>query len=339
MSFTKCSLSNVVRTCFCAVALAITASASQVIAQGVGINTTTPDPSAALEIKASDKGILIPQVQLQSLIDQFTIPAPAHGLLVYHIGNNLGGKGFFYNSGLSNGPVWKRVGELTYPYYHGGSEDVLFNLENYKQNSTTIRAYSISGNALEVAGGLKIAGPGQSPGLGKVLTSDAQGNAKWEGEIAFRAGGIVNGGSEKMTINSNTKIPFAIEFYDVGNNYNEADGNPHSTFIVPVSGIYHFSAHVYSYFDQNSDQGNASSGLILVKNSGGVEKNLASSYSTNAPITLGCTLNIATDVSLSAGDQVYLKFTYSGNPQTPSYQLLQTNAELSGFTGRLVMRR
>lgn len=64
----------------------------------VGIGTENPEPSAALEIFASDKGILIPRVSLQSTTDQTTITgALSNGLLVFNtsINNNLQ-PGFYY---------------------------------------------------------------------------------------------------------------------------------------------------------------------------------------------------------------------------------------------------
>ncbi|ASW76136.1 hypothetical protein IQ37_06030 [Chryseobacterium piperi] len=54
----------------------------------VGINTTTPDPSAVLDIRHSNKGLLIPRVNLVNKTDLITIPNPANGLLVYNLSNS-----------------------------------------------------------------------------------------------------------------------------------------------------------------------------------------------------------------------------------------------------------
>jgi len=43
----------------------------------VGINTETPDPSAALDVSSTDKGLLIPRVETSS------VSSPATGLMVY----------------------------------------------------------------------------------------------------------------------------------------------------------------------------------------------------------------------------------------------------------------
>lgn len=49
----------------------------------VGINTTTPHPSALLDLNSSNKGLLLPRVPLLSTTDVATIPNPASGLMVY----------------------------------------------------------------------------------------------------------------------------------------------------------------------------------------------------------------------------------------------------------------
>ena len=58
---------------------------------GVGIGTTAPDASAALDIVSSSKGLLLPRVA-----DATSIASPAPGLLVYQTGAPAG---FYYNSG------------------------------------------------------------------------------------------------------------------------------------------------------------------------------------------------------------------------------------------------
>ena len=47
-----------------------------------GIGTTTPDPSAKLDVSSTNKGFLPPRVTLTSTTDIITIPNPATALLV-----------------------------------------------------------------------------------------------------------------------------------------------------------------------------------------------------------------------------------------------------------------
>ena len=51
------------------------------LAQGsVGINTDTPDPSAALDVQSTDKGVLLPRL---TTVQRIAISNPATGLLVF----------------------------------------------------------------------------------------------------------------------------------------------------------------------------------------------------------------------------------------------------------------
>ena len=68
-------------------------------AQGVAVNTdgSNPDASAILDVKATNKGMLVPRVTLTS-----SVSAPATGLLVYQTG---GTPGFYYY----NGSAWAYI--------------------------------------------------------------------------------------------------------------------------------------------------------------------------------------------------------------------------------------
>ena len=67
-----------------------------------GIGTTSPDPSAKLDVTSTNKGFLPPRVTLTSGTDNTTIANPATGLLVYNTGNNSGlVAGYYYWNGSS----------------------------------------------------------------------------------------------------------------------------------------------------------------------------------------------------------------------------------------------
>jgi len=79
-------------------------------AQNIGVNTTNPDASAALDINSNNKGLLIPRVNLQSVNDNNTIVLPATGLMVYNTNISMpNGTGFYLNNGTSSLPQWKKV--------------------------------------------------------------------------------------------------------------------------------------------------------------------------------------------------------------------------------------
>lgn len=66
-----------------------------------GIGTTSPNPSAKLDVYASDKGFLPPRVTLTSVTDAATIASPAEGLLVYNLGSVGLQAGYYYWNGAS----------------------------------------------------------------------------------------------------------------------------------------------------------------------------------------------------------------------------------------------
>lgn len=76
----------------------------------VGINTETPHASSMLDINSSNKGLLIPKVELTDIADTNTISSPATGLLVYKTGANSElSDGFYY----WNGTQWTALGRET----------------------------------------------------------------------------------------------------------------------------------------------------------------------------------------------------------------------------------
>ncbi|NML71775.1 hypothetical protein HHL23_18520 [Chryseobacterium sp. RP-3-3] len=93
--------------------LPITLLLSVTMYSQVGIVTPSPDPSAMLDVVASDKGLLIPRVALTSATDQITVPSPAVGLLVYNTGAAaLTFKGFPQK--FTSGVLYSGNGTITY---------------------------------------------------------------------------------------------------------------------------------------------------------------------------------------------------------------------------------
>ncbi len=94
-------------TCVCALATFFICSNSKAqtntfpASGSVGIGTTTPNASALLEIKSTNKGLLIPRM---SKAKRDAIASPAKGLLIYQNDNT---PGFYYY----NGTKWKQMGE------------------------------------------------------------------------------------------------------------------------------------------------------------------------------------------------------------------------------------
>lgn len=87
-------------------------SASMLRAQNAGINSdgSVPDASAMLDIKSSNKGLLIPRVSLTSLADLTTIPSPKISLLIFNTatagsGVNAITPGFYFFNGSNWTPL------------------------------------------------------------------------------------------------------------------------------------------------------------------------------------------------------------------------------------------
>ncbi len=79
-------------------AIGIIISAPGIIAQSVGIGTTTPNASAALEIKSNTKGLLMPRTSTTS---RTGISSPAKGLMLYDTTTSS----FWFH----NGTAWAQI--------------------------------------------------------------------------------------------------------------------------------------------------------------------------------------------------------------------------------------
>ena len=105
---------------------------------------------------------------------------------------------------------------------------------------TRVKAFSLSGLALEVVGAVKISGEAIAPSNGAVLTSDALGYASWQNSrVAFGARGI-NASYQIMPHNVFHKVEFLEEDYDLNGNFiltSETSTSNTSVFTVPVSGV------------------------------------------------------------------------------------------------------
>ncbi|MCF2502655.1 hypothetical protein L0663_04655 [Dyadobacter sp. CY107] len=339
----------------------------------VGIGTYYPDPSAALDIYATNKGVLFPRIFLQSTTDAGAIQNPERGLLIFNTNPGLLEKeGFYFNIGTPASPSWKSLEDnLQLPFNQvGTSSGVLFSLFNTATTSNTTAAWGYAGTgqavagissngtallgfsnetgigvfasspaglAMEVIGKLKITGANVAPGNGKVLTSfDASGNAHWATPIdpydnlfnGFQSNGVLGGGNQNMSENTFVKIAFANQSYDIGANYNDANMSPHSSFIAPKDGIYHFDAMIkWEKVDINSPFVPT---MKLVRIRGGVTTELSENRSSSQNGLH--TSHIALDCELQQGDIVNV-IARSYAPQVA----LAMDASSAHFNGHLAI--
>jgi hypothetical protein len=74
--------------------------------QNVGIGTNTPNASSLLELNSSNKGLLVPRINLISETDVVTIVNPVISLLLYNTNNTLPeGEGYYF----WNGTKWSKL--------------------------------------------------------------------------------------------------------------------------------------------------------------------------------------------------------------------------------------
>ena len=101
--------------------------------QGVAINplasSTSPDPSAMLDVNSSEHGVLFPRVELVSTTNP--ISSPAEGLVVYNTSESFGiGKGFYFFNGAGE---WESLSRISTPV----------SVENGGTGTTTLNAGNI----------------------------------------------------------------------------------------------------------------------------------------------------------------------------------------------------
>jgi hypothetical protein len=192
---------------------------------------------------------------------------------------------------------------------------------------TGVKAYSYVGTALDVNGNLKISGGNTNPGAGRILTSDAVGNATWQPNVMFRA----ENSATNLIAYTASKVIWANKQYDKSSNFNLGTGE----FTVPVSGVYNFCAKMHIQLNSNLYNLGTPT-LTLVLNRNGVIINIAQAEGfTRSDVTYCIThINIATDIELLAGDKIYVEFYQSNLGSVVAHPA--GNFSQNYFTGRLV---
>ena len=192
--------------------------------QGVAVNTdgTPADNSAMLDVKSSDKGLLIPRVTLNDASSADPITTPATGLLIY---NDDGTEpiGFYYWGGSE----WKK-------FFDAGESDNDWTISGNNMYSavsgnvgvgTTSPAFNF--HILDGAPTLLIEASDEDDA--KLLFRDSQAPATENFEITFSATDeslhISSDLTEAMTVTENATVMIHNEIEYIGNNGSGAGAN------------------------------------------------------------------------------------------------------------------
>ncbi len=115
----------------------------------VGIGTISPDPSAQLDVQATDKGLLIPRM---TLLNRSLIASPATGLLIYQTDST---PGFYYYDGTTWLPLTSAAagGGAIIPYA-SGAPAVLTTVLGGLLNTGTVLGFGSSATGISALGGI-----------------------------------------------------------------------------------------------------------------------------------------------------------------------------------------
>jgi len=164
----------------------------------VGINTTTPEASAALDITSTSSGLLIPKM---TQAQKTAISSPATGLLIYQTNATAG---FYYYNGsawvtFGGGSGWTLTGDAgttvgTEVIGTLDAQDLVIvtnNSEAMRIDATGLVGIgtSVPTEALHIVGVAPVLRlEDGNEGVNKVLTSDANGNVSWGSSSVLTTG-------------------------------------------------------------------------------------------------------------------------------------------------------
>lgn len=177
----------------------------QVAAQ-TGIGTTTPDPSAKLEVNSNNKGFLPPRVSLTGINDNTTILTPATGLLVYCKGDAGLSAGYYF----WNGTVWATIATSA------GSNSVEYISVQASSDLTITASTSVKFNTT-LTGNIPY---DASTGF---FTLSAGKTYRISGFISLAGGAITSSGAEAITVwrtSSGSNIGNYAQILSANTNYN-----------------------------------------------------------------------------------------------------------------------
>jgi hypothetical protein len=180
--------------CFLPIALTLSALVPITTKAQVGIGTTSPDTKSALDIRAADKGLLIPRL---TATQRANIASPPQGLMVYQTDGSASGgpqSGFWYYVGTGGWVFLNPTGDDL------GNHTATQNL-NLQGNALTGTGSNLGGTVglgVRADGGLNL---GQNTS-GNLLIGYQAGQANTSGYhnqfSGYQSGAATTGGSENL---------------------------------------------------------------------------------------------------------------------------------------------
>ncbi len=214
--------------------------------------------------------------------------------------------------------------------------------EAFTTSTTGVKAKGSPGTtALEVDGAIKIHGTSQFPGVGKVLTSDANGVATWENPYAFKKIGFSANSLNPTSVPPSVwvKVPFKNEEYDGHNDFTTASQNPAAVFTVPVTGLYHLDAQV-AFQDFMSYPVRGHMRIVYQRNNLTSVKSDRYGGSQNTTISSSfdekVVLSISGDFKFEAGDKVWIEISQNNFAVAAPANLDLAETVESFFSGHLI---
>jgi hypothetical protein len=215
-------------------------------------------------------------------------------------------------------------------------------------SGTALSGNSATGYALETNGKVKIAGGNTNPGEGKVLTSDANGNATWQQsttqKIAFRGQGS-NIPFNTLPVDNWYKVIFSGESYDFGNNFTSYAGAlpfaDASLFTVPSNGVYTLGTNLLVLVNGAllEDDFSAYIRIGIIRNGNTFYTEDATPYEVSDidsdPDQISAQLKVSTEMYLNAGDKVFVHFKHSNSENASA--IVANYPHLTYFYGRLAI--
>jgi len=183
-------------------AFALLLATTSLQAQSVGVNTNTPDASAALDVTSTTQGMLVPRMTKMQR-DAINGGSPATGLLIYQTDNTPGF--YFYN-----GSAWTSLSAGAADNL--GNHTATTNLNMGGNNITNANNVTATGTA--TLGGN--AYPTNTGTNGQVLTTNGAGALSW-GSASAGSGSslqlvVAKTASQTIALGSSVTLPGLIPF-------------------------------------------------------------------------------------------------------------------------------